>query len=195
MITERIDANVHYPEAIPHVEDVGSKFLPCLNPLDMLKLGVFGGTGLYYVSHRRGLEPMLRKLPHATYANAEQSDPNRNAFGVEAPKRNRANNIPPDIRLIHPGGWFQWYCQYYLGIFQHTTTNKLRIEQWQIEVNQLYGMFTNQLALHHSGMTIDQLWNALLNNPNSINTDVRILIQSLFQYGWLFEFNPKNYGL
>lgn len=86
------------------------KFAPAYTPLEMIQQGVFEGT---YVR-------AIRDLPKSWYkqekvvGSGEAGDPGLNKFGVTSRLSLRAWQEKGWIRT-DPGGWFEWYCRYFLG--------------------------------------------------------------------------------
>lgn len=96
------------------VSSMGQNFAPGFNPqltpVEMLRLGVFGGK---YMTDCR------EEFPKSWFEHAKLSpqkrNPSLNWFGINASQPlsiwRKKGWIHPD----DPRGWFQWYCRYYMG--------------------------------------------------------------------------------
>jgi hypothetical protein len=95
-------------------ESVGTnfdeRFLPELTPVDMLKMGVFGG---------KYMTDCTSEFPSSWFKQAKLSpggqDINLNFFAVGASKPLTYWQEKGWIHEDDPRGWFQWYCRYYMG--------------------------------------------------------------------------------
>jgi hypothetical protein len=109
-VNDRMQRNYRYQRVAPIGRNFDPEFRPELSPVEMLRLGVFGGK---YMTDCNGEFP-LSWFTHAKLAN-ERKDPWLNFFGVDASQPlsvwRRKGWIHPD----DPRGWFQWYCRYYSG--------------------------------------------------------------------------------
>ena len=97
-LTEPIGKNFH------------KDFNPDLSPMDMLKMGVFGGK---YMSDCK------EEFPKSWFENVQFSptfhNPELNYFKVNASQPLSVWRIKGWIHNEDPRGWFQWYCRYYMG--------------------------------------------------------------------------------
>jgi hypothetical protein len=86
-----------------------AKFKPDFTPLQMLRLGVFGGT--YFESDIAEYPISWQKA----IAKHEVKGAAHNMFGVLS---GQSLKVWQDKGWIHPQdprGWLQWYCRYYMG--------------------------------------------------------------------------------
>jgi hypothetical protein len=99
-------------------------FRPELTPMDMLKLGVFGGK---YMTDCTG------EFPPAWFENARlcsaRHDPKLNFFGVNASQPLAEWKTKGWIYEEDPRGWFQWYCRYYMG--RRCADDDRQIKRWR----------------------------------------------------------------
>ncbi len=91
-------------------KDFDPQFTPEITPLEMLKLGVFGGK---YMTDCRDEFP-VSWYNHAKFC-PEFHDPRINFFGVNASQPLSVWKEKGWIYRDDPRGWFQWYCRYYIG--------------------------------------------------------------------------------
>jgi hypothetical protein len=99
-------------------------FEPQLTPMQMLRMGVFGG--LYMTDCRD-------EFPAEWFAEAKLSPGARQAsvnfFGVDA---SRPLSYWREKGWIHPDdprGWFQWYCRYFMG--RRHEDDARQIQRWR----------------------------------------------------------------
>lgn len=95
--TEEIGQNFH-PE-----------FKPQLTPLELLKLGIFGGK---YMTDCKD------EFPNEWFEDAKLSpikDISLNYYQVDASLSLKHWQDKGWIHPKDPRGWFQWYCRYYMG--------------------------------------------------------------------------------
>jgi hypothetical protein len=123
-VSDRMQKGYSYLCTEPPGENFAAGFEPQLTPLQMLRLGVFGG---------KYLNDCRREFPASWFRGAKLSpcrkEPSLNYFGVDASQplsvwRKRGWIHPQD-----PRGWFQWYCRYYLG--RRTTDDARQIRRWR----------------------------------------------------------------
>jgi hypothetical protein len=109
-VTDKMQQRYRYVRSAAVGRGFDPEFKPQLTPLEMLKLGVFGGK---YMTDCR------KEFPASWFKHAKLSSKRRdrslNFFGVDASQplsvwRNKGWLHPAD-----PRGWFQWYCRYYMG--------------------------------------------------------------------------------
>lgn len=100
-------------------------FNPELTPMEMLKLGVFGGKYLNDCTH---------EFPPYWFENAKLStdikDITLNYFKVDASQPLHVWQLKGWIHPADPRGWFQWYCRYYYGR-RLTEEDKRQIKRWK----------------------------------------------------------------
>lgn len=91
-------------------KDWHPEFTPSFTPEEMLKLGVFEGK---YINIIKGIPASWKKLPKVVGPN----DPP----GVELKTYKVKSRQPLSVWkengwiMTDKGGWFHWYCLYYLG--------------------------------------------------------------------------------
>lgn len=85
-------------------------FTPSFTPSEMLKMGVFGGLYLNSIAY---------KYPPSWFKDAklskDKSNPSLNYYGVGASMSLKDWQDHGWITEHDPRGWFEWYCNYYLG--------------------------------------------------------------------------------
>ncbi len=109
-VDDLMQRGYEYALVAPAGRDFDPRFQPELTPLEMLRLGVFGG---------KYLTDCAEEFPEEWFAQArlchEEHVPELNYFGVNASlplsEWRRRGWIHPD----DPRGWFQWYCRYWMG--------------------------------------------------------------------------------
>jgi hypothetical protein len=108
----------------PAGKNLHPAFTPDLTPMEMLRLGVFGG---------KYMTDCAAEFPASWFEEArlchELHDPRLNLFGVNASLplsewRKRGWIYPED-----PRGWFQWYCRYYRG--RRSVDDERQIRRWR----------------------------------------------------------------
>lgn len=101
------------------------EFKPELTPIQMLKLGVFGGN--YF-------EGYTEEFPDSWFAKAKVSqhghDSSLNFFKVDASQPLKVWQQKGWIYEEDPRGWFQWYCRYYMGR-RIQEEDKRQIARWK----------------------------------------------------------------
>jgi hypothetical protein len=109
-VNDKMQKNYRYVCTEPIGRNFDPEFTPDLTPLEMLRLGVFGGK---YMTDCRA------EFPKSWFARAKLSprrrDPALNFFGVDA---SQPLSVWRDKGWLHPNdprGWFQWYCRYTMG--------------------------------------------------------------------------------
>jgi hypothetical protein len=109
-VNDRMQKNFRYELTAPAGRQFDPEFQPELTPVEMLRLGIFGGK---YMTDCRD------EFPKSWFVRARlakgKADASLNCFGVHASQPlsewRRKGWIHPD----DPRGWFQWYCRYYMG--------------------------------------------------------------------------------
>ena len=109
-------------------EPPGKNFLPefrrDLTPIQMLKMGVFGGK---YMPDCRD------EFPADCFIQAklcpECHDPALNFFGINASQPLSVWRTKGWIYHEDPRGWFQWYCRYYSG--RRCPDDHRQINRWK----------------------------------------------------------------
>ncbi len=109
-VNDKMQQGYSYFLSEPSGRNFAPGFEPELTPMDMLRLGVFGGK---YMTDGRG------EFPESWFADAKLSplgrDDSLNHFGVSASQPLSVWRSKGWIHPDDPRGWFQWYCRYYLG--------------------------------------------------------------------------------
>ncbi len=124
IVNDLMQSDYRYLLAEPPGENFHPDFKPDLTPMDMLRLGVFGGK---YMTDCR--EEFPKDWFHEAKLCHERHDPKLNCFGVNASKplsywRQKGWLYPED-----PRGWFQWYCRYYQG--RRCPDDARQIRRWR----------------------------------------------------------------
>ena len=110
VVDDRMQKGYRYKLIEPSGRNFDPEFRPELTPMEMLRLGVFGGK---YMTDCKD------EFPRSWFAGAKlaphRRDSSLNYFGVRASQplsewRKKGWLHPDD-----PRGWFQWYCRYYMG--------------------------------------------------------------------------------
>ena len=143
-VNDKFQRGYRYALVAPVGRGFDPSFKPELTPVEMLRLGVFGG--LYMTDCRK-------EFPKSWFARAKLSSGKRdnslNYFGVDASQPlaewRRKGWLHPD----DPRGWFQWYCRYYMGR-RMPEEDRRQIKRWkairrhvrQVERNCDRGDFT-----------------------------------------------------
>jgi hypothetical protein len=107
-----------------------SDFKPELTPIDMLRIGVFGGK--YMTDCTEEFPPEW--FEHAKLC-AERHDASLNCFGVNASQPLSAWRAKGWIHDDDPRGWFQWYCRYYIG--RRHPDDERQIRRWKAVTRHL----------------------------------------------------------
>jgi hypothetical protein len=111
-VTEPIGRNFH------------TDFRPELSPMQMLKVGVFGG---------KYMTDCTSEFPDDWFDRAklchERHDPHLNCFGVNASQPLAEWRKKGWIHDEDPRGWFQWYCRYYIG--RRGPDDQRQIKRWR----------------------------------------------------------------
>ena len=99
-------------------------FKPDLTPKQMLELGVFGGL---YMSE------WPKKFPKEWFVDAKLSTDGKshkelNYFNSNASQSLKVWQEKGWIRPQDPHGWFEWYCNYYLG--RRSEDDERQIKRW-----------------------------------------------------------------
>ena len=109
-VNDRMQRHYRYERTAPVGRNFDPEFHPELTPVELLRLGVFGG---------KYMTDCKEEFPSTWFREAKlspaKSDPSLNCFGVAASQPlsvwRRKGWIHPD----DPRGWFQWYCRYTMG--------------------------------------------------------------------------------
>ena len=110
IVSDKMQQGYSYFLSEPSGHNFAPGFEPDLTPMDMLRLGVFGGK---YMTDARA------EFPESWFAEAKLSpegrDDHLNCFGVNASQPLSVWRQKGWIHPDDPRGWFQWYCRYYFG--------------------------------------------------------------------------------
>ena len=124
VVDDRMQHGYVYWRTEPAGRNFAPEFRPDLTPMQMLRLGVFGGK---YLTGCRG------EFPASWFAGAklspERHNPRLNFFGVKASLPLATWRRKGWIRPQDPRGWFQWYCRYYLG--RRSADDARQIRRWR----------------------------------------------------------------
>ena len=124
VVNDRMQRGYVYDRIEPAGRNFAPDFRPELTPMQMLRLGVFGGK---YMTDCRA------EFPASWFRGAKLSparrDPRLNYFGVNASQSLATWRRHGWIRPQDPRGWFQWYCRYYLG--RRTADDRRQIRRWR----------------------------------------------------------------
>lgn len=113
LVNDKMQQRYRYVLSARTGRDFDPEFKPDLTPLEMLKLGIFGGVYM----RDCGKEFPKEWFRKARFQNADsyEQDPALNYFGVSASQPLTVWREKGWIYREDPRGWFQWYCRYYLG--------------------------------------------------------------------------------
>ena len=110
IVNDKMQQGYRYHLSEPTGRNSAAGFAPELTPMEMLRLGVFGGK---YMTDTGD------EFPESWFAGAKFSPKGRderlNYFGVNASQPLSVWQQKGWIHPDDPRGWFQWYCRYYLG--------------------------------------------------------------------------------
>jgi hypothetical protein len=124
VVNDRMQRGYVYYRTEPIGKNFAPDFKPELTPLQMLRLGVFGGK---YLTDCR------KEFPASWFAKAKLSPERKNArlnfFGVNASQPLAVWRRSGWIRPQDPRGWFQWYCRYYTG--RRGSDDARQIRRWR----------------------------------------------------------------
>lgn len=100
-------------------------FKPELTPVQMLKMGIFGG---------KYMTDCQDEFPQSWYKNAKLSPQKRNCelnfFKICASQSLAEWRKKGWIYEEDPRGWFQWYCRYYMGR-RLPAVDERQIKRWR----------------------------------------------------------------
>ena len=124
VVNDRMQRGYVYYRTEPIGRNFAPEFRPQLTPVQMLRLGVFGGK---YMTDCR------REFPEKWFERAklcaERHDPKVNYFRVNASQSLAVWRRNGWIRSQDPRGWFQWYCRYYMG--RRSRDDARQIRRWR----------------------------------------------------------------
>ena len=109
-VNDKMQQGYRYLLSEPTGRNFAAGFEPELTPMEMLRLGAFGGK---YMTDTGD------EFPASWFAGAKLSPKGRderlNYFGINASQPLSVWRQKGWIHPDDPRGWFQWYCRYYLG--------------------------------------------------------------------------------
>ena len=124
IVNDRMQQGYRYLLTQPTGRCFFPEFSPDLTPKEMLALGIFGGKYMTDCRH---------EFPTSWFTHAklspQQVDPRLNYFKVNASKPLSYWIEKGWIHPQDPRGWFQWYCNYYLG--RRLGEDELQIKRWR----------------------------------------------------------------
>ncbi len=124
VVNDRMQQGYEYELAEPIGENFHPKFQPELTPLQMLRMGVFGG---------KYMTDCQDEFPDSWFKEAKLSPEGRRAelnfFKVDASKPLSYWREKGWIYHEDPRGWFQWYCRYYMG--RRCPDDERQIKRWR----------------------------------------------------------------
>ena len=135
-------------------------FNPNKTPIEIIKEGAFGGTyfrdiyssinGKWYRNSWKEFN-FLRDMTKSS--SSERIDPKLylsnyydvsvNKYKIKCGSSLRFWENKGWIREQNPYGWFQWYCQYYLG--RRSDDDKRQIARWNNIVNRFKGVMVKMI--------------------------------------------------
>ena len=114
------------------------EFTPNLTPQEMFELGSFGGTywrPIYSGVLKKNLKPPLNNYPKSWWKNipmenlvSEEYDKNKNKYKVKVGTSLEFWESKKWIKPLHPYGWVQWYCDFYMG--KRSDDDERQIKRW-----------------------------------------------------------------
>lgn len=123
-VNDKMQKNYSYELTEPIGRNFDAEFKPDLTPLEMLKLGIFGGVYM---------RDCGQEFPASWFKAAKFSPakPNKkyNYFGVMASQSLAVWRAKGWIHPDDPRGWFQWYCRYYMG--RRHMDDARQIKRWK----------------------------------------------------------------
>jgi hypothetical protein len=144
IVNDLMQKNYTYYLTAPAGKNFHPDFKPELTPLEMLKLGVFGG---------KYMTDCTDEFPEDWFKKArlchERHDLELNYFRENASQPLSVWREKGWIYHEDPRGWFQWYCRYYMGR-RLTQEDDRQIKRWkairrhigQIKKNCMAGDFS-----------------------------------------------------
>jgi hypothetical protein len=124
-VHDRFQSNYCYRLECAEGQDFDNDFKPQLTPMEMLRLGVFGGC---YMTDG------ANEFPSHWFAGAKLSPGKYNSsvnyFSVEASQSLQVWQAKGWLYHEDPRGWFQWYCRYYRGR-RIEVEDRRQIKRWR----------------------------------------------------------------
>jgi hypothetical protein len=159
--------NTHYDKVFNgfvRFEDV-PEFTPCYTPIEMFKLGIFGGT---YFKIETNLPEDFIKDSEGLLISETKYNKNANRYGVVS---GASLDWWLEQNLIHkddPNGWVEWYVKFYYG--RRHPDDKRQIKRFRAFIIRHLGMLRRFEA----------------KGKDSIKTK-----QNLLQWAWDHKINPN----
>lgn len=113
---------------LPTYPSLPGEFEPAYTPVQMLKLGVFGGN-YFAEADSDDYRDMKSSIVRLARENTAPFLKINNCFGVSAGLSYDEWNTRGWIFDEDPLGWFHWYCRYYSGRRHFRDTHQIR--RWQ----------------------------------------------------------------
>jgi hypothetical protein len=109
-------------------------FLPNLTPREVIQSGAFGGS--YFGikidesedDYQDLFDSLFKGLDTSLYLGDKYSA-NKNKYSIRSGKDYRYWKDMKWMRSQDPRGWFQWYCNYFLG--RRSSDDERQIARWQ----------------------------------------------------------------
>lgn len=135
------------------------EFTPSFTPEEMLEMGVFEGK---YINIIKGIPASWKKIKKVV-GPKDPPDVSLNYYGVKSRQPLSAWKANGWI-MTDEGGWFHWYCLYYLGRRLGTEDDK-QIKRWKSFVARHMGQLKSSCSLSDKKCNVKQR-------------------QGLLQWGW-----------
>jgi hypothetical protein len=130
LVDDRMQQGYTYEITAAAGRDFHPDFRPELTPIDMLRIGVFGG---------KYMTDCTTEFPDDWFEHAklchERHDASLNCFGVNASQPLSEWRAKGWIHDDDPRGWFQWYCRYYMG--RRHADDERQIRRWKAVTRHL----------------------------------------------------------
>lgn len=160
------------------------------DPVEMLKMGVFGGNFFFKGANRDRINTqMLDHVPFQNWGSPEY-DSSKNFYGVT--NLERVGNVGASILFKEPhkmhSHWFLWYCQFFQGYSIESHISQFRILQQR-----------NQLVVY-SHVLETTTYTPPPGNPQNYNkyTDpgfLPIIKQAMLELAWDPTKKPSDFGI
>lgn len=135
------------------------EFTPSFTPEEMLEMGVFEGK---YINIIKGIPASWKKIKRVV-GPKDPPDVSLNYYGVKSRQPLSAWKANGWI-MTDEGGWFHWYCLYYLGRRLGAEDDK-QIKRWKSFVARHMGQLKSSCSLSDKKCNVKQR-------------------QGLLQWGW-----------
>lgn len=114
-------------------------FRPNLSPRKVFELGSFGGTywrPIYSGVLKKNLKNQHKKYPDSwwegipnDHLTSSECDIKKNKYGVRVGTSLQFWEDKGWITKYHPYGWFQWYCNFYMG--KRSPDDERQVGRWK----------------------------------------------------------------